>query len=81
MGSSFTEKVVVLWGGVGIGVELGDAWKWEGTNWSQIPSPGVRSDGAAIDTGSTIIFFGGDGPSAHYNDVQAFDGATWSRKS
>ena len=78
LGSWSSQKMAVLWGGVGTGVLLGDAWKWDGTNWSQISSPGIRSDAAAIDTGSRIVFFGGDGPKAHYNDLQEFNGATWT---
>ncbi len=80
MGSSAAKHIVVLWGGVAQG-GLDDAWKWDGANWSQIVSPGMRADGAVIDTGAQIIFFGGDGPSAQYNDVQTFDGAGWSTVS
>jgi hypothetical protein len=57
---------------------LGDVWKWDGTNWSQLGSLGVRADAAAIDIGATVIFFGGDGPSGHFNDLKQFDGAAWS---
>jgi hypothetical protein len=56
-----TGHVVVLWGGLGSGgTAVRDvAWQRDGANWSQIASPGARSDAAAIDVGSGILFFGG----------------------
>jgi hypothetical protein len=78
MGSWTDRHVVILWGGVAAG-SLGDAWEWNGSTWTQIASPGVREDGAAIDLGSQIVFFGGGGPGGHYyNDLQVFDGTSWS---
>jgi hypothetical protein len=67
---------VILRGGVGIGVD--DAWAWDGANWTLIASPGVRADAGAIDVGPRVLFFGGDRPAGHYNDFEAWDGATWS---
>lgn len=78
MGSIAARRVVVLWGGVGAGVGLGDAWSWDGTNWIPISSIGTRADAAAVDVGSQLIVFGGDGPSGPYNDVATFDGVKWS---
>lgn len=78
MGSLAARKVVILWGGVGAGVGLGDAWVWDGNNWTKIASVGIRADASAIDTGSQAIFFGGDGPTGNSNDLNAFDGTTWS---
>ncbi len=77
MGSLSLQKAVVLWGGVGSGAVLSEAWKWDGTNWSQIVSPGARADAAAIDVGSRVVFFGGDGPNAPYHGLQEFDGINW----
>lgn len=82
LGSLAAKRLVILWGGVGgqagPGI-LGDVWQWDGTNWTQLASSlGARSDGAAIDAGSGVIFFGGDNVNGHYNDMSVFDGAKWS---
>jgi hypothetical protein len=80
MGSLAAGRVVILWGGV-VGPGVGDAWKWDGTNWSQIASPGVRYDAAAIDVGPRVIFFGGDSPTGTESNMLAFDGASWTTQS
>ncbi|HEX7265399.1 MAG TPA: hypothetical protein VF383_14580 [Candidatus Dormibacteraeota bacterium] len=82
MGSLTARHLVILWGGVTGGVAgdvvASDAWKFDGATWSQITSPGVRADEAAIDIGSRVLFFGGDGPDGSHNDLFAFDGTKWT---
>jgi hypothetical protein len=77
MGSWAARHLVILWGGVGVGGQS-DAWAWDGTNWTQIASPGIRADGSAIDIGTGVVFFGGDSPTGHFNDLHTFDGKNWA---
>jgi hypothetical protein len=73
-------RATILLGGVAPEIlTASDAWKWDGTNWSALSSiGGVRADAAAIDIGSRLLFFGGDGPNGSYNDFESWDGTTWT---
>jgi hypothetical protein len=73
--------VVLLWGGLGASATgvLSDAWKWDGTNWSQIASPGASSDAAAIDTGPKALFFGGGNANGYQASTWTWDGLAWSQ--
>jgi hypothetical protein len=77
MASWSARHLVILWGGVEQG-PTGDAWAWDGATWREIVSPGVRSDGGAADSGSAVLFFGGENSTGPYNDLQTFDGTRWT---
>jgi hypothetical protein len=79
MASWSAGHAIILWGGLGApaGV-LADAWKWDGSTWSPIASPGARSDAAATDAGSQVLFFGGDSQSGYHDDLWRWNGLTWS---
>jgi hypothetical protein len=81
-GSWAAGRVLIVWGGLGGTTNSGmrgDAWAWNGTDWSQLPSPGVRLDAVGIDTGSQLLFFGGAGPAGYHNDTMAWNGTAWSQ--
>lgn len=76
---------LVLFGGLGVGGELGDTWEWDGSDWQQVLSPSAppARTRAAIGwhAGSRrVVLFGGTVGSigGQRRDAFAFDGSSWS---
>ena len=69
---------------------LGDAWRWDGGQWTQLApttSPSSRSEHALTPTlqpgGGLLLFGGADGPAPGdvLNDTWVWDGTDWSPQS
>jgi hypothetical protein len=77
---------IVMFGGVGDGVELGDTWEWDGTNWIEATpatAPPAREYGAlAYDgaRGRTVLFGGYDG-TTYFADTWEWDGNDWVERT
>lgn len=70
---------LVLFGGLGDGIALGDTWTWDGTTWTQInlsAAPSARGDAsmAFLATTKTIVLFGGG-----QKDEWTWNGTAWLR--
>jgi hypothetical protein len=77
--TSFTAKHQVLMiGGFSHGQLLGDAWIWDGSDWSAIPGPGPRTEATAVDAGNQILLFGGADTTSMVTGTTTWDGATWT---
>lgn len=76
-------NVIVLFGGVANGVQLGDTWEWDGQTWTarEIPGPAARSYfGMTYDSArGVLVLFGGDAPGAGvaFGDTWEYDGNEW----
>jgi hypothetical protein len=77
---------VILYGGfpadLGDGsAALGDAWRWDGAAWQSLCDtcdPGARGLLAMAGNGSTVVLYGGIGPSGPLDDTWVYDGTTWT---
>src|SRR6266850_507236 len=68
----------LLIGGLGSsGVVLNDAWQWDGSAWSAIPSLGANCCSAAIDEGNDVVIFGGGSDHAT-NQTRLWNGTVWT---
>ncbi len=81
--TAFAAKhIVVLIGGyspVGAGRMLADVWIWDGANWSASNGIGPVGSASAIDTGPTVLVFGGASDQVNAtNRTWTWDGANWS---
>ncbi len=76
-------NVIVLFGGVANGVQLGDTWEWDGETWTarEIAGPAARSYfGMTYDSArGVMVLFGGDAPGAGvaFGDTWEYDGTEW----
>jgi hypothetical protein len=72
---------MLLVGGIspGIGINV-DAWIWNGSDWTPTPAPSPRANAAAVDVGTGVLIFGGDGATSQLDDTVVWDGATWTCK-
>jgi hypothetical protein len=77
--SASSTNGVLLIGGEN-GAILADAWRWDGTTWSLAASIGPRVGAGAIDTGSSVVVFGGATDKQLTNEAWAWDGVTWSKQ-
>jgi hypothetical protein len=71
---------VLLFGGEGLGPELGDTWVWDG-KWTEltIPGPSPREGGAVGVLNGKVILFGGESSSgASLADTWQWDGTSWT---
>jgi hypothetical protein len=62
-----------------------DTWHWDGSDWTQLLSsgpPDVRRSFAIGPLGSSVLLFGGFGPSSKtYGDTWEWTGSTWSESA
>ncbi|MDB4932158.1 MAG: hypothetical protein JWM10_4642, partial [Myxococcaceae bacterium] len=66
----------ILFGGLGSGGPLDEAWRWDGAAWQALvggASPSARSAHAAVWTGAALCVWGGEAHRAVLGD-----GACWS---
>lgn len=74
--------------------QIDDTWEWDGTNWTQLPTPTAPSPryGHAMTYDAArneIVLFGGMldttnpslSPSTFYSDTWAWDGTRWKQKT
>ena len=76
---------VVLFGGNNSAGVLGDAWTWNGTDWTQqhpsISPPARFSSVMAYDSASSLcVLFSGKGDGTVLNDTWVWNGTTWTLK-
>jgi hypothetical protein len=75
---------VVLFGGGGGSVGLGDTWTWDGTSWTKrfpahSPSPRAYAKAAYDAATGQFLLFGGFLGSTGYTDTWTWDGADWTQ--
>lgn len=61
-----------------------DTWQWNGTTWSNVPTPAAPPArfryGMTYDTiRNVVVLFGGETSTTVMNDTWEFDGATWAQ--
>lgn len=76
---------ILLFGGNGGGVYVGDTWQFDGTTWLQVLSPSSpsprRRHGGAYDLarGRFVVFGGQDNSGGVVGDTWEFDGSNWTQ--
>jgi hypothetical protein len=79
MASFSLRHEVILIGGNGRGGDLPtDAWIWNGSDWSETGGVGARVDATAMDIGSAVLLFGGSDLNGDRNDVELWNGTSWT---
>lgn len=79
MTSFVSQSEMVLVGGFSRGSILGDVWVWSGADWRQAPDFQPRTFAAAVDTGTTVIVFGGANSSGDESELFGWDGSSWAQ--
>jgi hypothetical protein len=81
-------QLVVLYGGLipngAEGVEAGDTWTWDGSDWTQVSAdnkgPHLRVGAKLVTADDRVILFGGHVfNTSYFGDAWTFDGSTWVR--
>lgn len=66
-------------------VSMGDAWRWDGSNWVQQALPPLRArhgHGMALDTTrAEVVLFGGRSALGIEADTWSFDGSQWVQRA
>jgi hypothetical protein len=78
----FAANSVLLFGGEGLGPELGDTWQWNGQAWAQltVSGPSAREGAAtALLNGKVILYGGTDATGAFLSDTWEWDGTRWTQ--
>ncbi len=81
---------VIMFGGTdtatgGGGVNFGDTWEWNGSEWDPIPTPDFPSPRVGYslsydaDLGKTFLFSGIDSTFTWVGDTWEYDGSAWSQ--
>jgi hypothetical protein len=76
--ASSSTRHVLLVGGEN-GTVLADAWEWDGATWSAVASIGPRVGAGAIDTGTSVVVFGGSTDKQKTSEAWSWNGVSWSK--
>jgi hypothetical protein len=80
------EGRLLLFGGTRGGDRVGDTWRFENGAWAQLApktSPVPRDNACAVNTGSSIVLFGGRAHTTEdqWNDTWVWDGTDWTART
>ena len=76
--ASFVARSQVLLVGGWAAAPFSDVWEWDGSNWQQVANIGPRQNASAVDTGQSVLVFGGTLQNKANTD--SWDGVTWSNQ-